>query len=182
MHAMTATNLRSAYAGESMAHMRYKTWSDKAEAEGFPSVARMFKAISYAELVHANNHFRALADEAGPFDVTGGGVFGLKDTSQALQGGIDGETFEIDEMYPAYLHVATFQGEEEAQQSFHYALEAEKIHAAWYAKAKQAVDAGHDVDLGTVRICKVCGHTIEGDAPDYCPICGAKAEAFVAFE
>ena len=182
MHAMTAANLRSAYAGESMAHMRYLLWGERAEKDGFPNVGRMFKAIAYAEQCHATNHFRALAGEAGPFDVTGGGVFGLDGTSEALQGGIDGETFEIEEMYPAYLEVATFQGERDAQQSFHYALEAEKIHADWYVKAKHAVDAGKDVDLGTVRICKVCGYTIEGGAPDYCPICGAKADAFVAFE
>jgi rubrerythrin len=181
MHAMTASNLRSAYAGESMAHMRYLIWGEQAEKNGFPNVGRMFAAIAFAEQCHATNHFRALKDEAGAFDVTGGGVFGLKDTSQALQGGIDGETFEIEEMYPAYLEIATFQGEKQAQTSFHYALEAEKIHAVWYAKAKQAVDAGHDIDLGPVRICEVCGHTIEGDAPDFCPICGAKAEAFVAF-
>jgi len=182
MHAMTAANLRSAYAGESMAHMRYLIWGRQAATNGFPNVGRMFRAIAFAEQCHATNHFRALAGEAGPFDVTGGGVFGLAGTSQALQGGIDGETFEIEEMYPAYLQVATFQGETEAQQSFRYALAAEKIHAAWYAGAKEAVDAGNDVALGTVRICKVCGHTIEGDAPDYCPICGAKAEAFVAFD
>jgi len=182
MHAMTAAHLRSAYAGESMAHMRYLIWGEKAEADGFPNVGRMFKAIAYAEQCHATNHFRALKNEAGPFDVTGGGIFGLTDTSTALQGGIDGEMHEIDEMYPVYLDVARLQGEKQAEISFHYALEAEKIHAVWYANAKKAVDAGKDVDLGTVRICKVCGHTIEGDAPDYCPICGAKADVFVAFE
>jgi len=181
MHAMTAANLRSAYAGESMAHMRYLIWADRAEKEGFANVARMFRAIAYAEQVHATNHFRALRKEAGGFDVTGGGMFGLTGTSQNLHGAIAGETGEIEEMYPAYLAVARLQEEKDAERSFHYALEAEKIHAAWYAKAKQAVDAGKDVALGAVGICNVCGHTVEGDAPDYCPICGAKAEAFVTF-
>jgi len=181
MHAMTAVNLRSAYAGESMAHMRYLIWGDRAEKEGFAHVARMFRAIAYAEQVHATNHFRVLSQEVGDFDVTGGGMFGLTDTSANLQGAIDGENGEIEEMYPAYLAVARLQDEKDAERTFHYALEAEKIHAAWYTKAKQAVDAGKDVDLGRVGICNVCGHTIEGDAPDYCPICGAKTDAFVMF-
>ncbi len=182
MNAMTASSLRSAYAGESMAHMRYLIWSEKAEADGYPNVARMFRAIAYAEQVHATNHFRALRAEAGAFDVTGGAGFGLSDTVAALEAAIEGETFEVDQMYPAYPAIARLQGESEAERSFHHAVEAEKIHAQWFARAKEVVEADRDVELGVVRICKVCGHTLEGEAPDYCPVCGAKAEAFVAFE
>ena len=84
-------------------------------------------------------------------------------------------------MYPAYLAVAKAQEEPAAVRSMEYALAAEQIHAAMYTKAKEAVDGGSDVALGTVQICNVCGHTLEGDAPDTCPICGAKKEKYVAF-
>ena len=57
MHPMTAANLRNAYGGESMAHMRYGIWGDKAEKDGYPNVARLFRAIASAETIHATGHF-----------------------------------------------------------------------------------------------------------------------------
>jgi rubrerythrin len=181
MHDMSAGNLRSAFGGESMAHMRYKVWADVAVKEGFPNVARMFTAISRAEQAHATNHFQALREIDGAFLVPSMAGFGVGTTSENLAGAIDGEVFEINEMYPAYLEVAKMQKEKAAILSFHYALSAEKIHAAMYTKAKEAVDAGKDVALGAVHICKVCGHTVEGDVPDRCPVCNAGKADFVTF-
>jgi len=181
MHDMTASSLRSAYGGESMAHMRYIAWSDQAAKEGFPNVSRLFAAISRAEQSHATGHFKAMADVGGGFTVAAGGGFGLRGTSDALAGAIEGETFEINEMYPAYLAVAEAQGEQAAIRSMNFAVSAEKIHAAMYARAKEAVDAGNDVELGAVQICSVCGHTIEGDAPDQCPVCKATGDKYVTF-
>lgn len=167
MRQMTEQNLRAAFAGESQAHMRYQIFAEKAEEEGRPNVARLFRAISFAERVHATNHFKTLGD--------------LGDSNANLQMAIDGETFEVDEMYPAYDAVAKLQKEKGAESSIHFALEAEKIHAAMYQTAKQAVATGQDVDLGTVQICEVCGYTTEGDAPDVCPICGAPKGKFRSF-
>jgi len=181
MHPMTAANLRNAYGGESMAHMRYGGWGDKAEREGFPNTARLFRAIASAETVHAGNHFRELGNEAGDFLCASMAAFGLGTTSQNLQGGINGETFEINEMYPVYLESAKFQEEKGAQRSFQYALAGEKTHAALFQKAKEAVDAGRDVELGPVHVCQVCGWTHEGELPDVCPVCGAKKDKFQTF-
>jgi len=181
MHDMTASHLRSAYGGESMAHMRYIKWGAEAKKEGLPNVARLFRAIAYAEEVHATNHFVELRNQAGAFSVTSGAGFGLGTTSENLQGAIDGELFEVNEMYPVYLEAAKFQGEKGAARSFHYAVSAEKIHAAMYQEAKQAVDAGKDVELGPVQICSVCGYTAQGDVPDKCPVCGATHEVFKTF-
>jgi rubrerythrin len=181
MHDMTASFLRSAYGGESMAHMRYIKWGAVADKDGFPNVARLFRAISYAEQVHATNHFVELKNEAGAFSVTSGAGFGVGTTSENLQGAIAGEQFEINEMYPVYVEAATAQGEKGALRSFKYALSAEKIHAAMYQEAKQAVDGGKDLELGPVQICGVCGYTAEGEIPDKCPVCGAKSDAFTTF-
>jgi len=171
MHEMTATNLRSAYGGESMAHMRYRTWGRHAVEAGFPNVGRLFQAIAYAEEVHANNHFRELGAESGAFPVTSAAGFGLGSVSEHLAGAIEGETFEIEEMYPTYKQTAQFQKEPGAVKSFHYAVSAEQIHARMYTDAKKTVDAGKDIELGPVQICETCGYTVEGEAPEVCPIC-----------
>ncbi|MCW4027226.1 MAG: rubrerythrin family protein [Candidatus Bathyarchaeota archaeon] len=178
---MTETNLRSAYAGESQAHMRYAIYSEVAGKKGFPNVARLFTAVAFAEKVHASNHYRNILSKGGAVTVSAA-VSGSRSTSDNLQAGIEGETFEIDEMYPAYRAVAEFQGERAAETSFTWALEAEKIYASLYQKAKQAVDEGKDVDLGPIQICTVCGFTVEGEAPNRCPICKALRKRFKTFE
>jgi rubrerythrin len=177
---MTETNLRSAFGGESQAHIRYKIFADRAEKSGWPNVARLFNAVSAAERIHAGNHFRNIMTRGGAQTVSAA-VFGARSTSEDLQAGIDGETFEINEMYPVYKAVAQFQGEKAAETTFLWALETEKIHVGLYKKAKQAVDQGKDVDLGPIQICSVCGFTIEGGMPDKCPICGASRDKFKTF-
>lgn len=167
MRKMTEDNLKAAFAGESQAHMRYMIFSEKAEAEGFPNIARLFKAISHAERVHATNHFNALSL--------------VRDSSDNLQAAIDGETYEVNDMYPAFNAVAQLQNEKSALQSINYALQAEKIHANMYQKAKQAAESGRDIQLGPMFICSVCGHTVEGEAPEKCPVCGASKEKFRKF-
>jgi rubrerythrin len=167
MRKMTEDNLKAAFAGESQAHLRYLIFADKAEKEGRPNIARLFKAIAYAEQVHATNHYNALAM--------------VRSSGENLQIAIDGETFEVEEMYPAYLAVAEIQKEGGAQRSFHGALEAEKIHAGLYHRARQAVDRGEDLALGDVYICEVCGYTGEGEAPQRCPICNAPRDKFKIF-
>ncbi|MBC7262905.1 MAG: rubrerythrin family protein [Chloroflexi bacterium] len=168
MRQMTEHYLREAFAGESQAHMRYLIFADKAEREGLPNVARMFRAIAYAEQVHATNHYRALG--------------GIQTTTDNLQAGVDGEIYEINEMYPVFNKIAKFQGEGEAERSTRWAWEAEKIHAVWYSEAKKAVQGGKDHAIGKIWICSVCGHTAEGDeAPEVCPICKARREKFVGF-
>lgn len=177
----TAQNLRSAYAGESMAYQRYIVWGKKAKEEGFNNVALLFKAIAYAEQVHAGNHFAAHENVDGGFLVAGGGEFGLKTTSENLVGAIEGEEGEIDQMYPAYSLVAKDQGESDAVRSFHYALEAEQIHAKLFRDAKEHVDQDKDIELEYVSICEVCGHTVVDGLPDKCPVCGEPSSKFKKF-
>lgn len=167
MRKMTEDSLKAAFAGESQAHMRYLIFAEVAEKEGRPNLARLFRAIADAEKVHATNHLNALSL--------------VKESSSNLQVGIDGENYEIEEMYPAYNAIAELQNESGAKRSIHYALEAEKIHSALYQKAKQAVDSGKDIEIGDIYICQVCGHTVDGSAPDRCPICGATKDKFKKF-
>ncbi|MGQ9676668.1 MAG: rubrerythrin family protein [Chloroflexota bacterium] len=167
MRQMTADNLKAAFAGESQAHMRYLIFADKAQREGRENVARLFRAIAYAEQVHATNHYRAMD--------------GIKTTADNLDVAIGGETFEVDEMYPAYLEVARLQDERRAQTSMNYALETEKVHAKMYQAAKEAAIRGDDVEIGPISVCEICGYTIEGDLPERCPVCNAPRDKFKGF-
>jgi rubrerythrin len=167
MKKMTNKNLHDAFSGESQAHMKYLIFAKQAEDENKPNIARLFRAISFAEQVHATNHIKTLGE--------------LGDTIENLQTAIDGENFEVEEMYPAYDAVAKLQGEKDAIRSIHFAIEAEKIHSAMYTEAKQAVNEGKDIDVGSIYICPVCGYTVEGGAPDSCPVCGVPKSKFVKF-
>ncbi len=164
---MTEDNLRAAFAGESQAHMRYLAFANRAEREGRANVARLFRAIAFAEEVHATNHLREL------------GLIGS--TADNLVAALGGETFEIDEMYPAYMAVADLQAEKGARRSMGWAFEAEKLHAELYAGARSSVDAGQDIAAGEMHVCAACGYTIHGAAPDKCPICGAAGRTFHKF-
>ena len=179
---MTTANLQSAFGGESQAYQRYKVWGEKAEKDDFPNVGTLFEAIAYAEEVHASNHFEALSNVNEDSLVASMAGFGIGSTAENLQGAIDGENFEIEQMYPSYHTVAQDQNESDALRSFHYALEAEKIHSKLYSEAKEAVENGEDYDLDYVSICEVCGHTVKDNTPDKCPICGATSDEFKEFE
>lgn len=180
-NAMTADFLRSAYGGESMAHMRYLIWADAADNEKMPNIGRLFRAVAYAEYAHADNHFKELKDQKSDFTVAAGGVFGIGTTVENLQGGIDGELHEIEQMYPVYLETARFQNEKGAERAFHYALEAEKIHAKLFQDAQAIAKQGKDMDIGTIYVCPICGHTIAEHLPEKCPVCGAKKEVYKDF-
>lgn len=168
MHKMTEEFLNSAFAGESMAHMKYLIFAEIAEKEGFPNIARLFRAIAFAEFVHAKNHLNALGK--------------VKDTVGNLETAYQGESFEIEEMYPAYKAVAELQEERQAIRSMNYALEAEKIHKAMYSEAKESAEKKkEDIKIGDIYICPVCGYTVEGEAPDRCPVCNVPKDKFVKF-
>ena len=177
---MTDGNLKSAFAGESQAHMRYGIFAQRADKEGYSNVARLFEAIAYAERIHASNHYRNIRSEGDALTVSMA-AFGSKTTSEDLQIGIDGETFEVEEMYPAYLNIAKMQNEYAAEVTFRFAWEAEKTHAELFKKAKVSIDEEQDPDLGPIGVCDVCGYTVERAPPDKCPVCKAKKERFRIF-
>lgn len=181
MKQMTQQNMINAFGGESQAHMRYRHFAEQAEKENFSNAARLFRAIARAEYIHAGDHYRVLKHLEGGFVANSMAAFGPGDTKKNLALAIDGETFEIEEMYPTYLAVAEFQEEKNAARSFEWSYGTEKMHKKLFEKAKAAVDDGNDVDLGPVQVCLVCGYTVEGEAPDKCPLCDAKKENFTTY-
>ncbi len=154
--------LKQAFAGESQANRRYLAFGAKADQEGHPQVARLFRAAAEAETVHAHNHLRALN--------------GIKATKDNLLEAIAGETHEFKKMYPEMIEAAKAEANKSAERSFTYANEVEKIHAGLYENLLN--------NLGKIKenypyyVCPVCGNTVEKEAPGTCPICGTKGSMF----
>jgi rubrerythrin len=157
-------NLKAAFAGESQANRKYLAFAKKAEKDGFPQVAKVFRAAAEAETVHAHNHLRELG--------------GIKSTPENIRGAIEGEHHEFTKMYPEFLEDAKSEGNKGAERTFNLANEVEKIHHELYTNALEAVDSGKDLKKQDVYICPVCGYTVEGEPPDKCPVCGAVKKVF----
>jgi len=155
-------NLKEAFAGESQANRKYLAFAAKADQEGFPQAAKLFRAAAEAETVHAHAHLRALK--------------GIKSTKENLQEAIAGETHEFKSMYPAMIEAAKAEGNKDADRTFHFANEVEKIHAGLYQEMLNKLDSAKD--SYSYYVCPVCGYTAEKEAPEICPICGAKGKMF----
>ncbi len=158
-------NLKAAFAGESQANRTYLAFAKKAEKDGFPQVARLFRAAGEAETIHAHAHLRALD--------------GVKDTAENLGVAIAGEAHEFQSMYPGFLAEAKEEGNKRAEISFRNALAVEKIHHRLYSEALEAVKNGVDLENATIHICPVCGNTVIGGVPDKCEICGVAGAKFI---
>jgi rubrerythrin len=159
----TEDALHEAFAGESQANRKYLAFAAKADAEGFAQAARLFRAAAEAETVHAHAHLRALK--------------GIRSTQENLMEAVAGETHEFKSMYPAMIEAAKAEGHKEAERSFHFANEVEKIHAGLYQRMLDALETAGKESY-SYHICPVCGYTAEKEAPETCPVCGAKGKMF----
>jgi rubrerythrin len=157
-------NLMTAFTGESLANRRYLAFAKKADQEGLPHIAKLFRAAAAAETVHALNHLRAMD--------------GVKSTTDNLDVAIAGEHYEVVSMYPTMLAEAEAEGDKRAAKSFGYALATEKVHEALYRRAKEMVGKGKDDQETTYYVCPVCGYTHEGPVDGKCPVCSTPAEKF----
>jgi len=159
----TTDNLKEAFAGESQANQKYRAFARRAEQDGFPNVARLFRTAAEAERIHAEGHLRSL---------DGVGV-----TKDNLAAAIAGETYEYTTMYPPMFAQAQAENHR-AKVMFGHALKAEAVHAELYQRALEAVAEGKDLGEARFYLCPVCGHIEFGVPPEKCPICGTKAERF----
>ena len=161
----TADNLKAAFAGESQANRKYLAFAKKADADGRPQIARLFRAAAEAETVHAHAHLRVMT--------------GVGATADNLQAAIDGEGYEFQQMYPEFVKAAEAEGNKGAVMSFKNAMAVEQTHHKLYSDALASLKAGKDLPAASMHVCQVCGHTAVGGAPDKCPVCGATREKFV---
>lgn len=161
----TKENLQAAFAGESQANRKYLAFAKKAEADGLPQVAKLFRAAADAETIHAHAHLRALGE--------------VKSTAENLQAGINGEGYEFKTMYPPMVAEAQAEKNQAAVATFRNAMAVEKVHYELYSKALEAVKAGRDIPTCRIYVCPVCGNTVIDTVPDNCPVCGAGKGQFV---
>ena len=161
----TQKNLQEAFAGESQANRKYLAFARQADKEGYPQVAKLFRAAAEAETVHAHAHLRAMG--------------GIGKTAENLKEAISGETFEFKEMYPDMIQAAKEEGEKAAERSFFYANKVEAVHAKLYQKALENIDNTEEFDY---YVCPVCGYTCEKNPPEKCPVCGALSKSFLKVE
>lgn len=157
----TVANLQEAFAGESQANRKYLAFAKKARTEGYEGVAKLFEAAAAAETIHAHKHLRTLK--------------GVKSTQENLQQAIAGETHEFKNMYPQMIKEAKAEGEKQAEISFTYANEVEKVHARLYEEALNNLDSFPVEDY---YVCNICGYTVAKAAPERCPVCGAQQKQF----
>lgn len=158
-------NLKEAFAGESQANRMYLAFAGQAEKDGYPHVAKLFRAAAEAETVHAHAHFRVMG--------------GIKKTIENLQTAVEGEGFEFQQMYPKFLAEAQAEENKAAVISFKHALAVEEIHHGLNNEAKDSVTKGVDIPDAKIFVCAVCGNTIKDHAPEKCPICGAPKKQFI---
>jgi rubrerythrin len=158
----TTDDLKAAFAGESQANRKYLAFAKKADEEGYPQAARLFRAAAHAETVHALNHLGALGE--------------IKTTAENLQAAIGGENYEVVSMYPEFIAHAGQENEKKASTSFRWAWEVEKVHESLYRKALAAL--GQSDETFDYYVCPFCGYTHERGAPDKCPVCGAPGSKF----
>jgi rubrerythrin len=160
----TTDNLKESFAGESQANQKYRAFAKRAEQDGFPHIARLFRTTAEAERIHAEGHLKALA--------------GIASTRENLQAAMEGEVYEYTTMYPPMLEQAQAEGHR-AKVMFGYAVKAEAVHAELYKRALGAVAQGGDLTEAKFYLCPFCGNIEFGNPPDTCPICGGPRAKFV---
>jgi rubrerythrin len=162
----TTEDLEAAFAGESQANRKYLAFAKKADQEGYPQIAKLFRAAAAAETIHAHNHFNALG--------------GVKSTTDNLKAAIAGENYEVVTMYPGMIADAEAENEKKATTSFKWAYEVEKVHEALYRYALEHMDP--NTPIVDFYVCPICGYTHEGKFTGKCPVCQTPAEKFVKVE
>ncbi len=164
MEYKTDNNLQEAFAGESQANRRYLFFAEVADKEGYPQVARFFRAAADAETVHAKSHFNAMD--------------GIGSTKENLMAGSVGEHYEFTRMYPKFIDEADQEENKRALRSFLYAIQVEKIHHGIFEELLKAMNEETTIKEEPYYVCQVCGNTVAGEAPEKCPVCGAAKKAF----
>ncbi len=187
----TVENLKVAFAGESQANRKYLAFARQAEKEGYPQIAKLFRAAAEAETIHAHAHLANMG--------------GVGTTVQNLEAAVAGETYEFTEMYPPMVEQAKAEAHK-ARHMLGYASAAEKVHAGLFAQAEseghrgkklldlaaraekvhaglfkqalEALQAGKDLSKMEVYLCPFCGDVEFGVPPEKCPICGAAGAKF----
>jgi len=164
MDEMLRNAVYQAYAGESKASLRLKVYADKADKEGYPQLAKLFRVIAFSEELHGKRALRLLKE--------------IKSTEENLAASFESETKVAGVAYDQFIKLAEESGDKATSLYFSQSRDVEEIHAKLY---KEAMDHVLEERETTYHVCDVCGYVSDGVLPEECPICGAKKDRFVAF-
>lgn len=155
--ASTLANLQAAYESESNAAGSWHAFARKAEEEGFPYVASVFRAIARGDEVHANNHAAAIR-LLGQEPRASVGPVVVRDTRENLEFAIAQESFARDATYPTYLATAREIRDATPIPVLRSALFAERMHVKLYQDALGTLDLPGRIHNDDLRVCRRCGH------------------------
>jgi rubrerythrin len=183
-HGTTIHNLMTAYKGELRARARYIAFAARAEEDGFRGVASLFRAVSRAEKIHADNHARVI-HELGGQAIGEGDPVAMSTTLENLKAALAGERYEAETLYPGFLEEAKENRNTVAIRTFHNACEAEKSHAGVFQEAITLMEIGPEGSwITTARefnVCPVCGYVAENaHEHKHCPVCNYLSKRFEA--
>ena len=158
----TEKNLAYAFAAESKASIRNATFARKADMESYTQIARLFRAVSDAESVHARRYLMLMRGKIGS-------------TEENLETAFENEIKANVEEYPKLIKEAAHEDNKSALKAFSQARDVESLHAELYKKALNDMVSDRETDY---YVCQVCGYINEDEAPEKCPVCGAVIEKF----
>ncbi len=157
--------MHQAYTGESKASLRLKVFAEKADQEGYPQLAKLFRVISFSEELHGKRALRLMRE--------------IKSTEENLAESFESETRVAGIAYDNFIKYAEEVGDRAASVYFSQSRDVEEIHAKLY---KEAMDHVLEERQTTYYVCDVCGYVSDGILPEECPVCGAKKDRFVTYE
>ena len=177
----TIANLQNAYIGESTASAKYAAFAKKAREEGHSRIGLLFEAASKAESIHAGNHKAVLQQLGGNIPKLDLQI-DAKSTAENLEDALNGESYEINTMYPDFIKTAQAENASLALISLNYAYQTEKKHKTLYAQAIQSLKEGKDQSLpGLYSVCSTCGNTYDSASPERCGISMTPQDRFIKF-
>lgn len=156
--------LYQAYGGESKAMLRLKVYAEKAEEEGLPQLAKLFRVIAFSEELHGKRALRLLKE--------------IGTTEENLQASFESEVKVAGVAYDEFIKRAEESGDRASSLYFSQSRDVEEIHAKLY---KEAIDHMIEDRDTTYYVCDLCGYVSDSVLPEVCPVCGAKKERFVSF-
>jgi rubrerythrin len=154
-------NLAQSFAAESKAAVRTAAFTLKAERDGYPRLARLFRAVADAKSIHSRRFLYLMRGKIGT-------------TEENLEAAYQNDIKAIEVEYPEMVQVAK-EGSKAVKKAFTQSMKTDGEHAALYENAMKDMLAEREV---AYYVCQICGHISEDFVPENCPVCGAVSGRF----
>jgi rubrerythrin len=181
MREVTARCLRDCFCANSMAHVRYLLFAQKAKEENFPGIAHLFRALALSRYTRASEQYHLVNELIGTRAVSTDTFFIFARTMDNLERARDAEAGEANELLPAYAAVAESQGEEGAARSLKRSAVISRRRAALLDDViRKTKHAAEEPKIDGLYVCRACCHFTDLIAQEGCPVCGSERTGFIA--